>query len=118
MKTLPQRLNVGTAYFVSNAARLVESLFNPGGTANGTFKKRKHSVLFSRPDGTPFACLVANPGQSRFFVTASKQGAGKVRYMYGLADRDAALLGIAGLSYIKQVEAADAAWIAINGGAA
>ena len=108
-------ISVGTAKFARNAAALTESLFDPSGTACGFFKVRKHSVLFSLPNGEPFACLVANPGQSRFFVSATKQSpAGRIWYSYGLTDAAALRLGLSHLRYSQQSDEADRVWLALS----
>ncbi len=114
--TLPQRLAVGSVYFAANARLLVDSLFNAGGTASGTFKARERAVLFSDGKDEPFAALVANPGQSRFFVSCSRSEAdgGRVRYMFGLADSDAIKLGLAGMRYSAICDEADRVWEAVK----
>ncbi len=118
MKTISypaiSRIAVNGVRFVRNASLLVDSLFNAGGTASGLFRARKHSVLFMRPNGGPFACLIANPGQSQFFVSCSMapQGGGKsaLYYNYGLTDEGKNLLGLAGLSHSQQSDEAARIW--------
>jgi hypothetical protein len=108
----PQKLQVGSAYFVASPALLVDSLFNAGGTAAGTFKAYANRVVFSNPKGEPFAALIANPGQGRFFVTCHRcpESGNRIRYMFGLSDLDAVSLGIAALRYSAQCEEADRVW--------
>ena len=90
-------ITIGTKRFAPSAAAMVDTVFNPGGTADGFYKVRKNGVAFHKPNGDIFAFLVANPGQSQFFVTADKhKETGKVYYMYGLADGDKARLGLTG----------------------
>lgn len=103
-------LTVGTTRFAPNAAGLVASLFARGGTANGTFIFRKNGVFPCKPDGEAFAFLVANPGQSRFFVTVRQQEDGRLRYSFGLSDGDAVRLGISGLGHLATIDEADRVW--------
>jgi len=112
--TRSQLIAVGCTKFARNASALVDSLFLPGGTASGLFKPRKHSVLFSKATGEPFACLIANAGQSQFFVSCSMvpQSNGKeaLVYMYGLNDSDRKSLGLAGLTYLQESDEAARIW--------
>jgi len=109
-----QMLTVSGIRFARNAAALVDSLFNSGGTASGLFRVRKHSVLFMHANGAPFACLIANPGQSQFFVSCSmvpqSNGKAALVYMYGLSDSDRKSLGLAGLSYSQESDEAARVW--------
>jgi len=111
-------LSVNGLRFVRNAALLVDSLFNAGGTASGMFKVRKHSVLFMRPNGEPFACLIANPGQSQFFVSCdmAPQSGGKsaLYYNYSITDEGKRLLGLSGLTYSQESNEAASVWAAAN----
>ena len=94
-------------------------LYFVGGTASGTFKVRANSILFSDGKGEPFAALVANPGQSKFFVTCGRSEAdgGRIRYMFGLSDRDAVKLGLGGMRYLAVSEEAERVWDAVKKGA-
>lgn len=96
--SLPDYLTVGITKFARTPALLAESLFRAGGTANGTYKVRKNGVLFLKPDGEPFAFLVANRGE-RFFVSCSRQEGGRIRYMFSTSSLDELRLGLAGLGY-------------------
>ncbi len=107
-------LTVGTRKFSRSASALVDSLFDPSGTSDGIYRKRKHSTLFMRPNGEPFACLVANPGQSRFFVSAFRQSDGRTRYSYGLTDADRDSLGLHGMGYGQQSDEAARVWSVLN----
>jgi len=98
----PDRIDVGTTYFVRTSALLTDSLFNKGGTASGTFKIRKNGILFCKPNGDPFAFLVINKFGERFFVTCSKQPDGRIRYMFGLCELDKAALGLASLGFTAE----------------
>jgi len=122
MKTMTapaiSRIAVNGVRFVRTASLLVDSLFNAGGTASGLFKVRKHSVLFMRPNGEPFACLVANRGHSPFFVSCSmvpqEGGKSALYYSYGLTDADRAALGLSALSYSAESDEAARVWAAAN----
>lgn len=117
--TLPDFLTVGTAKFARTPALLTASLFHKGGTANGTYKVRKGGVLFLNAKGEPFAFLVANRWNERFFVSAfiyegdektPKSVKGKLHYMHGLSDRDGVTLGVSGLGWIAEHNEADRIW--------
>ena len=110
-------LPVGSRLFAPSASALVNTLFVPSdrlngqkGTADGIYSVRKRGVMFRRPDGEPFAFLVANPGQSRFFVTATRQPDGRTRYSYGLTDESKRLLGLDGMTYSQQADEAARIW--------
>lgn len=109
----PQTLTVGRAKFARNKSALVSTLFNASGTANGLFRVRRNGVLFMRPTGEPFAFLVANPGQSKFFVSCRKEGS-VIRYLFSMTESDKALLGLAGLSYLAAVETAEQTWDSLS----
>lgn len=112
MKTLtaPVMLTVGALTFAPSASALVDTLFNPSGTADGIYSVRKHGVMFKRPNGEPFAFLVANPGQSQFFVTAWTFN-GRTHYMRGgLTDESKRLLGVSALSYSQLSDEAARVW--------
>jgi hypothetical protein len=98
MKSHPDYLTVGSTKFARTSALLTASLFHKGGTANGTYKVRKNGILFLNAKGEPFAFLVANRHGERFFVSCCTEGNG-IRYGYGLADWDKALLGLSGYAY-------------------
>lgn len=110
----PATLAVGSTKFAANSRALTETIFDKTGTASGLYSARKHSILFSTPQGEPFACLVANPGQSKFFVSCSRQADRRVRYMFGLSDNDAQRLGISALRYSQQADEADRVWSVLN----
>ncbi len=107
--SVPDFLTVGTTKFARTPALLTASLFEGGGTANGTFKVRKDGVLFLNAKGEPFAFLVANRHGERFFVSCSKREGG-IFYMFGLADSDASLLGISSLGYKARGDEAIRVW--------
>jgi hypothetical protein len=105
-------LKIGNAVFARTDAALVETLFKPidGKTASGLFRPRKNGVLFMRPNGEPAAFLAANPGQSKFWVTAFTGEDGRTRYMFSATDDTKAFLGIGGLGYAAESEQAARAW--------
>lgn len=109
MKSHPDYLTVGTTKFARTPALLTASLFQGGGTANGTYKVRKGGVLFLNAKGEPFAFLVANRHGERFFVSCCTEGNG-IRYGYGLADWDKCLLGLSGLGYMAQGDESRRVW--------
>lgn len=93
-------IKIGERVFASS---LVGTLFSPinGRTADGEYKRLKHSIVFHLSSGAPFAALVMNPAERPFFVTASKTDGvsryvptAKLRYMYSICDQDAELLGL------------------------
>ena len=108
------RITIGTAYFTATAAQLTASLFTPGGTASGTFRKHKHRLNFYTPSGAPFAALVANPDQSPFFVSCHTDDNGRTRYAYALSTFDAQRLGIDKLTYNQEAALALQTWKTAN----
>ena len=91
--------------FAKNEAELVESLFNPSGTASGIYKKTKNGTKFYRANGELFAYAVHNPKQGYFMVSA-RMFNGKPIYCYGLSYVDGCFFGLSGSlaeesSYIK-----------------
>ena len=108
-------LKVGNVVFARSPSALVETLFKPidGQTASGLFRARKNGVLFMRPDATPCGFLVANPGQSRFFVTAYKTQNQKTRYMFSTSKETERFLGLSELGYREQLDEAARVWAAL-----
>ena len=107
-------LTVGSTKFAPSAKALVSTLFDASGTASGLFRIRKNGVLFSLPDGEPFAFLVANNRGERFFVSAGKQRDGRTFYSFGLSDSAAVRLGLAGMKYSAQQDEAVRVWQAAS----
>jgi hypothetical protein len=102
-------------YFVKSGKALVETLFQPTGTASGIFKIRKDGILFMRPNGDPFAFLVANRHGERFFVTCYRfEGDGKMRYMHALTEEGERLLGLFEMSFKESHETASRVWKEAN----
>ena len=108
-------LKVGSSTFVSKPAELVDSLFAVGGTANGFYKVRKTGVLFSDMKGEPFAFLVANRFNERFFVSCSRQPDGRIWYGHSTDEISERKLGIAHLSYRQNHEEAARVWASLTG---
>ena len=83
--------------FARNADEFTESLFDASGTCDGYYKVLASGILFSDHQNKPFAFLCTNGYPSRsggFFVTCTRESNGRLRYMYGLCDLDAPLLGM------------------------
>lgn len=107
-------LQIGSATFVRRTSQAVDALFTGPRTPSGLFKPLKYGVLFSTLAGEPFAFLVANRGQSQFFVSCSRLADGKIRYQFGLSWVDEAKLGLKGMSYGTICDAAANAWTAVQ----
>ena len=67
--------------FAPSAKLVVNSLFNPGGTDAGHYKRIKNGIQFFIGN-EPRLFLVANKYGERFFVTCSRQSDGRIRYAY------------------------------------
>lgn len=103
-----------TVYFVKHSKQIVETLFDKGGTASGTFKLRKRGILFLLPNGQPFAYLCANEPGREFFVTCHQTDEG-IRYMTGgCTEHDEKILGIHGMSFSQEKECANRVWREAN----
>jgi hypothetical protein len=102
-------LTIGKLYFARNEKALCKSLFKPrnGQSASGLFKVKANGVLFMLPNGEPFAFLVDNRHEERFFVSCSKREGGKLLYMFSLSDSDQVRLGLAGFPYSEERKEAE-----------
>jgi hypothetical protein len=78
-----------------------------------TYQTRRNGLLFRNEQGEPFAFLVANTHQERFFVSCHQTTEG-LRYLYGLADRDARTLGIGTYGYGAAHQLATAWWDTVS----
>jgi hypothetical protein len=107
-------ISVNGVKFAPSSSALVESLFNPEGTASGFYKKKPNGVLFYKPNGEPFLFLVANRSNPRFFVSCSKQGDGRIRYQYSTCSIDEKRLGINSLSYGEKNRLAESIWETVS----
>jgi hypothetical protein len=94
--------------YAKNIKEVAGSLFQAGGTANGTYKLRKRGVLLYDLAGELRVFLCANNPRACFFVSAGIVN-GKPFYNYALADREVHWLGL-GSSYLGQRATADNAW--------
>lgn len=100
-----------SVYFVKSGKALVETLFQPKGTASGTFKIQKRGVLFMRPDGSPEAYLCANREHEEFFVSCSRRTDGKIWYMFSTMTSTEEFLGIHGMGFLEGRETARRVWL-------
>ena len=77
--------------YARNGKEAVESLFHPGGTVNGIYKRCKHGVI-----------LLDLQGNERVFIRADGAGpvsvhrieGGRRRYMFACTSTDGAWLGL------------------------
>jgi len=77
--------------YARNNKEAVESLFNPGGTVNGTYKRCKHGVI-----------LMDLQGKERVYIRADGVGpvsvhrteSGRRRYLFACTSSDEAWLGL------------------------
>ena len=97
-------LTFANKQYAKNDKEMVESLFTPGGTCVGFYKKRKNGWLLLNLQKEPLAFVVANPKQGYFVVTAFEH-VGKVRFMHSTCSITETLLGIDGMGYAATIEA-------------
>lgn len=90
--------------YAKNDAEFTESLFNPGGTCVGYYKKLKNGIQLMTMQKELFAFMVNNSHNERFFVSAGRLENGKAFYMYGLSDSAARWLGIENMGCIDRYE--------------
>lgn len=98
------KITIGNRYFVLQG-KLVDTLFNPGGTASGEYRPIRGGVQFFLPNGNLFAFLVIRPAEA-WFVSASKVN-GQTWYSYGLCVSDAEKLGLGRMGYAAQRDIAE-----------
>lgn len=116
MKKEIEKLRVGSTYFVRHTRDAVNSLFEAGGTAAGTYKKTARGVTFYDLKGNKFAFLVAKPCPGLFplvdcwFVSCRTTAEGQTFYNFGLSDLDKARLGISELGYMAESKEAERVW--------
>ncbi len=91
--TRPIRYELAGKWYARTGRDMVASLFSPGGTANGLFKRRKNGVALYGMDGKLRAFIVSNTHGERFAVTAY-EFQGRPRYMHGLTEADRQWLGL------------------------
>jgi hypothetical protein len=107
-------ISVNGVKFAPSGSALVESLFNPEGTASGIYKIKRNGVLFCKPSGDPFAFLVANRSTYCYFVSCSKKEYGQIRYQYSTCSIDEKRLGIDSLSYGEKNRLAESIWETVS----
>ena len=83
--------------FAKNNSELVNTLFDPSGTACGMYRKRKDGVLLiGLHDNKPFA-YIRNDG---LVISCSQEGK-QIWYMFALTSQHTKLLGFDMLPYSK-----------------
>lgn len=95
----PAKLVTGTTYFVARKRDIVATIFDPTGTANGYYRRRRNGAMFYRPNGEPFAFLVCNEPHKRYFVNARRMENGRVWYSHATDRLTDMALGIGHLAY-------------------
>ena len=96
-------------WFAQTPALALESLFHPGGTASGWYKRYKNRIQFFDRQGNPFACLV-NRGNDYWFVSTHKTSDGRLRYLFACTTEAEKMLGTYGMGYTESHELAKAVW--------
>lgn len=80
--------------YAKNDKEMVNSLFTPGGTCAGFYKKLKNGFLILDLQKNPFAFIVSNKKQGYFVVNATKTKEGKLFYNYSTSEEVERILGI------------------------
>jgi hypothetical protein len=93
-------------YYVPKPRDVVNSLFIPGGTASGTYRKGPGGVTLFNLQGEPFAFIVDNRHSDNFIVSCSRLEDGRVRYMFSTTNQDERALGLDQLGYMAEIELA------------
>jgi hypothetical protein len=86
-------ITINNKRFAKDKKEHLATLFEPGGTADGFYKVRKHHILFTDLQGEPFAAMINNRHNEQFFVNAGLHD-GKLFFQHGTNERVAARLGI------------------------
>lgn len=97
-------------YFTTQK-QIVNTLFNPGGTASGYYQKMQNGILFRRPNGTPWFFLCAN-GSDPFYVTCTVDSKKRIVYMLAMSSVDESALGLQ--SYSDRTSHAQDTWQAFE----
>ncbi len=84
--------------YAPNARRVVDSLFKPGRTDNGTYRLVNGGALLSDLTGEPRAYV-----HPRGFVVTAHKSNGRTRYMFGLSSTDATFINSPD-SYVAQCD--------------
>lgn len=111
----PDYLTMCGLTYARSKTLLVDTLFRPEGTASGFFHVAKNGILFSDPSGEPFAFLVANRHNERFFVSCSKSKADgdQIRYMFSTSSLDEKRLNLPE-SYMARHDLARDTWNSVQ----
>jgi len=88
-------------------ARFINSDDTDNVCVDGYYTKEQGGVLFLTPDRDPFAYLVNNTYNERFFVSASRGKDGRLWFMYGLSELDRVRLGLPE-GYLAECDIAEA----------
>jgi len=85
--------------YVKNTSDLVDTLFNPSGSANGTYKRYKNRIELTHTSGEVMAVVKAVDG----ILLSTKAGDG--RYMYATTSKADQLFNVPS-SYAAMIEQA------------
>lgn len=105
-------LKIGNLRFARNGKAVVETLFQAGGTASGTFKKSKRKIQFYDLQGKPWFALIENKYGETFFVSTGVLRDGRIFYLHALDSSTEEQIGIT--SYKAKCELAESVWGTIN----
>jgi len=103
------------AYYLPNKKGIAATLFQPigGKTADGFYQVKRNGVLFLSPTKEPRFFLVANPGQSQFFVSCGRTEKGRICYSFALSSLDGKrIMGEA--TYSTQCNLASGIWESVK----
>lgn len=108
-------LTIGNRIFAPSKDAMIETLFRPvnGRTADGHYRIFKGGVQLFDAQGDLFAFLVVNGHNEQFFVSAVMDN-GRAHYMFALSSMDEKELGVEGMGYMEQNEAAMTAAKSLN----
>jgi len=87
--------------FAENKDEQVGSLFAPGGTVDGTAKRKGNVIHLYHLDGTLFAAIGRN-GHGEFFVSCSKRDNGQTWYQYTLTGSAEKFFGVERMGLVDQ----------------
>lgn len=94
--------------YAKNNREVIETLFSPGGTANGTYRPAPSGIHLYDLQGTLRAFLRGDG----LIVSAVKDGR-RIRYLYALTSVDSAWIG-APESYMARCEGVETAVASVN----
>jgi hypothetical protein len=98
-------LNFNGKTYARNDAEFTGSLFRPGNTCHGFYKQTKGGFRLYDIQKNLRAYIVHNPRQGYFTVSAYMTDKGP-RYMFALTSTDETWLGLDGMGYADELEAA------------